>query len=84
MCCPGQEEEASGVVKAVTGFAVECVDAAALCELVCGDDADEDGEDAGGEPPPEGVTEEVDLLAGIVFGPEGDAAEEEGPLDRLA
>lgn len=80
---PCEEEKACGVIEAVAGPAVESIDTAALSELVCCDNADKDSQDAGGEPPAEWVAKEVDLLAGIVFGPEGDTTEEERPLDWL-
>lgn len=80
---PREEEEARGVIKTVAGPTVESIDATALSELVCSDNADEDGQDAGGKPPAERVAEEVDLLAGVVFSPEGDATKEERPLDWL-
>lgn len=80
---PREEEETGGVIKTVAGPTVESVNAAALGELVCCDNADEDGQDAGSEPPTEWVAEEVDLLTGVVFSPEGDAAKEERPLNWL-
>lgn len=80
---PREEEEACGVIKTIAGPTVEGIDATALGELVCSDNADENGQDAGGEPPAERVAEEVDLLAGVVFSPEGDATKKERPLDWL-
>lgn len=80
VCGPRKEEEACRVIETVAGLAVEGVDAAALCKLICCDDTDEDGENTGGEPPAEWVAKEVDLFAGVVFSPEGDPTEEEWPL----
>ena len=44
-------------------------------------DTGEDGEQTAGQPPTYGVTEEVNLLASLVLGPEADTAKKERPLD---
>lgn len=62
---------------------IETVDAAALGELVCANDAGEDREETASDPPTDRVAEEVDLLSGVVLGPEADSTEEEWPLDGL-
>src|SRR3569833_4333566 len=49
-------------------------------ELIGSDDARVDGEQAASDPPSHGVSEEVDLLARVVVGPEADASEQERPL----
>lgn len=77
---PCEEEETRRVVETIAGPTVEGVDATALRELICDEDTDEDGENTRSEPPAKWVPEEVDLFAGVVFGPERDAAEEERPL----
>lgn len=51
--------------------------------MICGDDADEDGEEGGGDPPADGVADEVDLLAGSILRPERHTAKQERPLDGL-
>lgn len=51
---------------------IQSVEATSVCELVCADDASEDGEERAGEPPADGIAEKVDLFAGVVVGPERD------------
>jgi hypothetical protein len=46
-------------------------------------DTREYGQNGRGNPPTDRVAEEVDLLSGLVFGPETYTTKEEGPLDRL-
>ena len=52
-------------------------------ELVRTDDAREHGEKTAGDPPADGIAKEIDLLAGVVLGPETDSSEKEWPLNRL-
>lgn len=63
---------------------IKRISAAAERKLVRGDDTDVHSEERRREPPPNRVTEEVNLRARIVVGPEADTAEEEGPVERLA
>lgn len=62
---------------------VERLNAAAKGELIGSDDASKDSEKSRCQPPAKRVTKEVDLLAGIILGPEGDTTEQERPRDRL-
>jgi hypothetical protein len=54
-----------------------------LGELISTYDACEDGEEGGREPPANGITKEIDLLASFVLSPKAYAAEEERPLEGL-
>lgn len=58
---------------------IEGVHATPKGELIGSDDAGKDSQKGGGEPPTDGVAQEIDLLARIVMSPEGHAAEKERP-----
>lgn len=62
---------------------IQSIHTTAERELVGQDDTSIDGEDAASYPPADWVADEVDLLAGVVLGPEADTAEQEGPLVGL-
>lgn len=64
--------------------AIQGVDATAQRELVSGNNAGEYSQQAAGEPPANGVSEEVNLLPRLILRPEADSAEQEGPLVRVA
>jgi len=51
--------------------------------LVCEKDTGEDGEESDCEPPSHWISEEVYLLTDVLFGPEGDASEQEWPGNWL-
>ena len=61
---------------------VKGINTTTLGELVGEKDTGKDSEQTAGQPPAYGVTEEVDLLAGLVLSPETDTTKKEGPLDR--
>jgi hypothetical protein len=60
---------------------VKSVNTTTLRELIGEKDTSKDGEQTAGQPPTYRVTEEVDLLASLVLGPEADTTKEERPLD---
>jgi hypothetical protein len=60
---------------------VKSINTTTLRELIGEKDAGKDGEQTAGQPPAYRVTEEVDLLASLVLGPEADTTKKEGPLD---
>lgn len=62
---------------------VQGVHAAAQGKLVRSDDTSIDSQDTAGNPPTDRVTEEVDLLTGVVLSPEADTTEKERPLVRM-
>ncbi len=63
---------------------IKGIDSSAQRELVGQDDSSIDRENTASQPPADGVAKEVDLLAGVVLGPEANAAEKEWPLVREA
>lgn len=63
---------------------IKGVNSTAKRDLIRSDDANVDGDETARDPPTDRVTQEVDLLAGIVLGPEAHTPEQEGPLVRLA
>jgi hypothetical protein len=60
---------------------VKSINTATLRKLIGKKDTGKDGEQTTGQPPTYRVTEEVDLLASLVLGPEADTTKKEGPLD---
>ena len=52
------------------------------CNKICTKNADVDAHATNGSPPPNQVTDEVDLLLAIVLCPETDTTEKEWPVDR--
>lgn len=62
---------------------IEGVHATAQSQLVSTKDTDEYSKKRRGEPPAKRVTDEVDLLASVVVGPERHTTEEEWPRDGL-
>ena len=53
------------------------------CNKICTKNADVDAHATNGSPPPNQVTDEVDLLLAIVLCPETDTTDEERPVDRV-
>lgn len=60
---------------------IERINTTTLRKLVGADDTSKDGKQTAGQPPAKRVTEEVNLLSGIILGPEADTTEQERPLD---
>jgi hypothetical protein len=60
---------------------VKSINTTALRELIGEENTGKDGEQTAGQPPAYRVTEEVDLLASLVLGPEADTTKKERPLD---
>lgn len=63
---------------------VEGINSTAKRDLISTNDTSIDSQETAGEPPANGVSEEVDLLAGRVLSPEADATEQERPLVGVA
>jgi len=61
---------------------VQGINATAERELIREEDTGVDGQHTAGDPPADGVSEEVNLLAGVVLGPEAHTAKQERPLVR--
>lgn len=61
---------------------VKSVNTTTLRELVGKKNTGKDCEQTASQPPANGVTQEVDLLASLVVGPEADTTEKERPLNR--
>lgn len=51
------------------------VDSAAKGQLISADDPDKDSQQTAGNPPPDRITQEINLLSGVIFGPEADTSE---------
>lgn len=62
---------------------IQSIHPAAERELIRRNDTGIDSQHTASNPPTDGVTQEVNLLPGIVLGPEADTAEKEGPLVRV-
>ena len=62
---------------------IERIHATAHRDLVREQDSSKDSEDGRREPPPNRVSEEVNLLSRVVLGPETDSTQQERPLNRL-
>lgn len=60
------------------------VDSTASGQQIRANDADVYRESDDTSPPPDDVTNQVDLLLGLVVGPEADTTQEERPVDRAA
>jgi hypothetical protein len=60
---------------------VKSINTTTLRQLIGEEDTCKDGKQTAGQPPTYRVTEEVDLLASLVLGPEADTTKKEGPLN---
>lgn len=60
------------------------INASAPGQKVRADDADVNGQSNNACPPPNDVTDEVDLFLRVVLSPEADTTEKEWPIDRVA
>lgn len=59
---------------------IQGIEATAKGQLVCGDDTGIHSKQGTRDPPANWISQEVNLLTGVVVGPERDATQQEGPL----
>ena len=83
MCCPTNKEEAKRVVQLVSSRVFQRVNVSSTTKLVCKQNTEVHGDERDLKPPANEITGKVDLSSILVFSPEGDAANEEGPRQRL-
>lgn len=63
---------------------VQSINASAQGDLISQNDTSVNSQQTGRQPPSDRVTNKVDLLAGVVLGPEADTTQQEWPLVRMA